>query len=137
MLCLNKVFITGRLTKDAEETETKGIKIQRFTMAVRGLKKQNGEYDSYFINCVAFNPPSFIKDNMKKGTSILVEGSIQTSSYEVNGDKRHSTNVVVNRMEILSKTEQKQDGTQQVLDNSHIKTEVQQQFEYSDEDYPF
>ena len=53
---MNKVIITGNLTKDPEKRTThQGTSVTSFTVAVqRRFKNQDGNYDADFINCVAW-----------------------------------------------------------------------------------
>lgn len=126
----------GRLVKDIEITEKNEIKLGRFTIAIpRNWKNADGNYESDFLNCVLFNASDYIKDNLKKGSLVSIEGRIQTRSYEVNGTKKYSTDIIVNRVNILSKVENK-GGTYEVLDK-HTKTNMQETFEYTDDDLPW
>ena len=134
MVCTNKVVITGRITKDLELKETKkGTKVCEFTLATnRPMDREKAD----FINVIVWDKQA---ENLckyqKKGNLIAVFGEIRTDSYEVEGKKRYKTYVLCNQLEYLSKYES---GNQQVLDNDiNTKTEVQEQFEYSEEDYPF
>ena len=134
MVCTNKVVITGRITKDLELKETqKGTKVCEFTLATnRPMDREKAD----FINVIVWDKQA---ENLckyqKKGNLIAVFGEIRTDSYEVEGKKRYKTYVLCNQLEYLSKYE---GGNQQVLDNDiNTKTEVQEQFEYSEEDYPF
>lgn len=129
---MNKVILSGNLTKDIEVIKKENICLGKFTLAVsRQYKNSNGEYESDFFNCVIFNANDYIKDNLKKGTKILLDGIIQTKSYEVEGIKKYSTDIVVNKIEILIKKEENN------LDKLTTKTETQTQFEYSDSDLPW
>lgn len=131
---MNKVIITGRLVRDLELKEThKGTKVCEFTLATnRPMDREKAD----FINVIVWDKQA---ENLckyqKKGNLIAVFGEIRTDSYEVEGKKRYKTYVLCNQLEYLSKYE---GGNQQVLDNEiNAKTEVQEQFEYSEEDYPF
>lgn len=129
---MNKVILSGNLTKDIEVTNKNNINIGKFTLAVpKPFKNANGEYESDFINCVVFNAHDYIKNNLKKGTRILLEGSIQTKSYEVEGIKKYSTDIIVNKIEIMKKVEDIP------TDKLTTKTESQLQIEYTDEDLPW
>ena len=133
---LNAFIGIGRLTKDIDITNKDNMSLGRFTLAIqKPYKNANGEYESDFLNCVLFNASGYVKDNLKKGTLVSIEGRIQTRTYEVNGIKKYATDVVINRVHILSKVENN-GGTYQVLDN-HTKTEVQETFNYTDEDLPW
>ena len=126
----------GRLVKDIEITEKNDIKLGRFTIAIpRSWKNADGNYESDFINCILFNANDYVKNNLKKGTQVSIEGRIQTRSYEANGVKKYSTDIVVSKVMVLQKVENK-GGTLEVLDK-HTKTNTQEMFEYTDEDLPW
>lgn len=86
----------GRLTKDVETRYTQGespIAVSRFTLAV-DRKGKNNEAD--FINCIAFGKQGeFAEKYLRKGMKIALEGHIQTGSYEKDGRKVYTTEVVV------------------------------------------
>lgn len=106
---MNKIILIGNLTKDPESGATNsGIAYARFTIAVqRKFKNENGEYESDFINCIAWrNTAEFIDKYFEKGNKIAIEGSIQVRSYEAQDDsKRYATEVIVESAEFVqSKT---------------------------------
>lgn len=87
---MNKVVLVGRLTRDVELRENEGgTKIARFNVAVsRNYKNKEGKYDADFISCVAYrNTAEFVEKYFHKGDGIIVEGRIQTGSYEKDGEK--------------------------------------------------
>lgn len=89
---MNKVFLIGRLTKDPQGDAEKAI---RYTLAVDGY---NDHTD--YISCVCFNKTAeFAKTYLTKGTKVAVEGRILTGSYEKDGVKVYTTDVVVERHE--------------------------------------
>ena len=73
---MNLVVEIGRLTRDPEERNG----AVRFTTAVtRRFKNKDGQYDSDFINCVAFaKTGEFIQKYFHKGDKIAITGRIQT-----------------------------------------------------------
>ena len=86
---------TGRLTKDVDvRTSQDGLTISRFTVACdRKYKKDEQKAD--FISCVAFgNTAVFIEKYFIKGMKIEIEGRIQTGSYEKDGVKHYTTDIV-------------------------------------------
>lgn len=109
---MNNVVLTGRIAKDLELRYTQtGKAYCRFTIAVdRGMSKEKkqeaeakGQQTADFINCVVWNKlaETIIKYS-DKGRKILVEGSIQSGSYTAeDGSKRYTTDILVNRAEIL------------------------------------
>ena len=102
---MNKVILMGRLTKDPElTTTTSGVSVAKFTLAVqRQFRNAEGEYDTDFINCVAWRTNAeFIDKYFKKGERMLVSGTMQVRSYEANdGTKRYVTEVVVNETHFI------------------------------------
>ena len=110
---MNKIIISGNLTRDIELYEKKDMKIGKFTVAVtRQYKNEKGEYESDFLNCVIFKPSDYIVNNLTKGAKVLIDGSIQTRAYEVDGNKRYSTDIIVSKVELISqakKVEEKQE----------------------------
>lgn len=95
---LNKIIVMGRFTADAELRSTQGGKnVTSFTLAVdRDFKGQNGERETDFINCVAWNGTAdFITRYFQKGSVAIVSGRLQTRKYETqDGQKRTATEIV-------------------------------------------
>lgn len=91
---MNKVLLLGRLTKDPELRATpSGVSVTSFTVAVnRRFKKDETD----FINCIAWrNTAEFISKYFGKGSMIAIVGSIQTGSYEKDGQKHYTTDINV------------------------------------------
>ena len=91
----NKVILGGRLTSDIELKQTNsGVSVCSFSVAVNRRTKDKQETD--FITCNAWRQTAeFISKYFSKGSSICVVGSLQVRSWEQNGQKRYSTEVVV------------------------------------------
>lgn len=105
---MNKVNLVGRITKDIEiRTTEKGKQIISFTVAVkRSTKKENGEYETDFITCKAFEKRAeIISEHFKKGSKIGITGRIQTGSYEKDGKKIYTTDVIVEEIDFIEKKE--------------------------------
>lgn len=102
---MNKVMLMGRTTRDAEIRYTQGEKstaIARFSLAVdRRFKRDNDEQNADFISCIAFGKiAEFLEKFGRKGTKFVVEGRIQTGSYNnKDGQKVYTTDVVVENIE--------------------------------------
>lgn len=107
---MNQVNLTGRLTKEPELRKTpSGVSMCKFTLAVNGLKKE----DVNFISCIAFNQSAdFLGMYAKKGNRIGVTGRIQTGSYDRDGQKVYTTDVVCDRIELLENKPQNQPTNQ-------------------------
>ena len=89
---LNVAIIMGRITKDLELKETpNNVAVTTFTVAVnRDYTKQGEEKKADFINVTAWrNTAEFVTKYFKKGSSIVVKGTIQTRDYtDKDGNKR-------------------------------------------------
>lgn len=108
---MNLVALYGRLTRDPELKYSQGGTANCFaTIAVdRGLNKEkrqqaeaNGQPTADFISIKAFGKTAEILANyFHKGNRIAVEGRISTGSYEKNGERVYTTDVVVNRVHFV------------------------------------
>ena len=129
---MNRVILTGRLTKDIEVKQKGETTVGKFSIAVnRPYKNSEGEYETDFFNCVMFNVNNYIRENLLKGVSVVIDGRIQNSSYEVEGEKRVSTDILIERVEVMNKPKDIP------TDKLRTRTEVQQTFEYTNDDLPF
>ena len=97
---MNYVGLMGRLTRDPELKQTSsGKSYCRFSIAV---KKEFVKDGVDFINCVVWDKRAeFIANYFGKGQRILIQGRINVGTYEVNGEKRNSFDVVVDRAEFI------------------------------------
>ena len=96
---MNKVILLGRLTRDPEsKTTASGKTVCRFSVAVDRIGKDKG---ADFIGCVAWEKTAeFVAKYLSKGRRVLVEGRIQTGSYEgQDGTKHYTTDVIADRVE--------------------------------------
>ena len=106
---MNKVILTGRLTRDPEVRYSQGeraMAIARYTLAVdrRGRRGGNGDDSAQtadFIPCVAFDRAGeFAEKYFHQGTKLVVTGRIQTGSYtNRDGQKVYTTEVIVEEQE--------------------------------------
>lgn len=107
---MNKVILLGRLVRDPEVKASQNGKIfTQFCIAVDRPYVNGKDRETDFINCVAFNKTGeFIGNYFDKGQRILIEdGSLRVTSYEKNGEKRFTTNVVANKVAFVDKAEKK------------------------------
>lgn len=110
---MNNVVLMGRLTRDPDlrYVQSSGnTAVARFSLAVDKQlsreKKQEMESRNQptadFINCVAWGKlGETITKYSGKGLRVLVQGRIQTGSYEKDGQRVYTTEVVVSSVEIL------------------------------------
>lgn len=101
---LNKVFIIGNLTRDPElKSLPSGVQVASFGVATNryytdrdGAKKESTE----FHNIVVFGRSAETSAQyLKKGSQVLVEGRLQTRSWDQDGQKRYRTEIVADRVQ--------------------------------------
>ena len=148
---VNRVVLVGRITRDPEVQQTNtGIPYVRFSLACnRPFKNENGERTADFINCVAWRTQAdFMKNYVRKGNQLAVEGRIQTNNYvDANGMNRQAFDVLVetvSNLEPVSKNDTYQpqppfgNGFQPVSQNVGYSNETtKNEFEVSEDDLPF
>ena len=109
---MNKVVLIGRSTKNIElKQTTSGTFITEFGIAVsRAFKNANGEYESDFFNCIAFNKlAETVSKYVKKGDKLAVEGRLQTRNYtNREGNKVYVTEIIVENVEFLQPKKQEE-----------------------------
>lgn len=114
---MNKVILIGRVTRDPELRYTaSNIPSTRFTIAVnRPFQNQNGEREADFINVVVWRKQAEnVKKYVSKGSLIAVEGRIQTGSYEKDGQRVYTTDVVADNVQFLESKAQSQNRSEDV-----------------------
>lgn len=102
---MNKVIITGRLTKAPEAFTTQsGVSRSTFDVAVqRRVKNKDGKYDVDFLTVVAWRQTAdFCNKYLTKGRMVAVEGQIQKRSYTAQDNtKRYVTEIIADSVEGL------------------------------------
>ena len=101
-MSINKVMITGNLTRDPELRATgSGTQILHFGVAVndRRRNQQTGEWEDYpnFVDCVVFGARAEpLSRFLTKGSKVAIEGKLRYSSWEAKeGGRRSKLEVVV------------------------------------------
>lgn len=103
-----KVILLGRVGKDVEVRDINGTKCATFTLATsEKYKDRNGEVKELteWHNIVAWRQTADICEKyVKKGDQLFVEGRIKSRTWETDrGEKRYATDIVVDKIELLSK----------------------------------
>jgi single-strand DNA-binding protein len=98
---MNKVILTGRLTKDPTIKYNGEMCIARFTVACDRRFKKDGQQSADFPSCVAFGKTGeFAEKYARKGMKFDIVGRLQTGSYEdKDGKTVYTTEVVVEDIE--------------------------------------
>jgi single-strand DNA-binding protein len=106
---VNKVILIGNLGKDPEIKYTPGgMPVARMTLATNERfkdKEGNWQDRTEWHNLVAFTRTAeIVRDYVKKGTKLYIEGKIQTRSWDdkESGAKRYRTEIIVNDLSLLS-----------------------------------
>ena len=97
---MNKVFLSGNLTRDPDVRYTQSGK----AMARMGIAVNHGygeKQTTYFFNMTAWNKTAeFCQRYLGKGSRVLVEGALQTYSYEgKDGTTKSGVDIVVENIE--------------------------------------
>ena len=142
---INTAITMGRLTADPELRHTpQGIFVTRFTVAVdRSYQKAGTERQTDFIDVVCWcNTAEFVSKYFRKGSMIAVEGSIQTGSYEKDGIRRRTFEVVVRHVsfcgrKVNTKQPEQEHATKREEWHGNASYEDFEELEYTDDDLPF
>jgi len=108
---LNRVFLAGRLTRDPELRYTpSGTAVSTLPLAVnRRYRDQSGEWrdDTTYVNVIAWQDlAERCSKSLGKGSAVLVEGRLQSRSWETaDGQKRSVIEVRADRVQFLDKVE--------------------------------
>ena len=100
---MNKVILSGRLTKDCELTyiAVSGTPKATFTLAVeRGYQKDKHNKKVDFINCELLGKGAEnLANYLTKGKALMVDGELNIDNYEKDGERRSFTKIKVDRVE--------------------------------------
>ena len=96
---MNKVILMGRLVRSPEVRYSQGmepIAVARYTLAVNRRFKRKDEPEADFIPCVAFGKAGeFAENYFKKGQLVSIVGRLQVRSWDKDGERRWTTEVIV------------------------------------------
>lgn len=98
---MNKVILMGRFTKDPEVRYSGEIAVANFSLAVDRKYKREGQPEADFFDCTAFKKTAeFIEKYLRKGTKIVLEGSLQNDNYtNKEGKKVYRNRIMVDQIE--------------------------------------
>ena len=104
---MNSVSLIGRLTRDPEvrygaATQTA---VARFSIAIdRGKDRDGNDRGADFPTIVCFGKTAeLVEKYLGKGRLVGITGRIQTGSYEKDGRKVYTTEVLADRVEFLDR----------------------------------
>lgn len=151
---VNKVFLLGNVGKDPEIRSTAGgTMVANFSLATSDRFQDaqgNWQDRTEWHNLVAFKRTAeIVRDYVKKGSKLFIEGKIQTRSWDDKDTKakRYRTEIIVNDLSLLSGRDDSQGGYSRSSSSSNAANEDQRQpagaddyaqsAEISDDDIPF
>ena len=124
-MSLNKVMLIGNVGVEPEyRTTATGTSVVSLTLATneKWTDKQGAKQEKTEWHRVAmFNKLAELANQyVKKGSKIYIEGKITTSTYEKNGEKRYSTEIIANSMQFLDSKPKDSEPRQQAQSNSQF-----------------
>jgi single-strand DNA-binding protein len=148
---VNKVFLLGNVGKDPEVRATSGgMSVANFSLATSDrFQDQQGNWQdrTEWHNLVAFKRTAeIVRDYVKKGSKLYVEGKIQTRSWDdkETGVKKYRTEIIVNDLSLLSGREDGGGSSRSSSAPANMDQrqpaatdEYSQAAEISDDDIPF
>lgn len=129
---INKFIGVGNLTREIELRKTSdNNSVATFSLAIsRNYKNGNGEYDSDFLNCVAWrNTADYLYNYAHKGDTVAVSGRVQTRTYQKDGNNVYVTEVIVDEANVV-RTKQRAEQREEV-------TQAKHEVYFDDDDLPF
>jgi single-strand DNA-binding protein len=105
---INRVNITGNLTRDAELRETKGGEVLTVSVAVNERRRNaDGDWEDApsYILCKMFGKRARgIQPYLPKGTKVALEGHLRSNTWETKeGERRSSLDVIIDRLDFMAK----------------------------------
>lgn len=117
-MSINRVIISGNLTRDAvlRETSQNGVAVLNFCVAVNDRRKnqQTGEWTDHanFIDCSLFGTrATALSKFLVKGQKVAIEGKLRYSTWadKQSGETRHALGVTVDELELMGRRENRGD----------------------------
>ena len=124
-MSLNKVMLIGNVGVDPEyRTTATGTAVVSLTLATneKWTDKQGAKQEKTEWHRVAMSNKlaELANQYVKKGSKIYIEGKITTSTYEKNGEKRYSTEIIANSMQFLDSKPKDSEPRQKAQSNSQF-----------------
>lgn len=131
---MNKIMLVGRLATEIKMEKSGETKYGRFYLAVSRRGKKD---EADFIACAVFGKTAeTMFEWCRKCHRIGIEGHLQISQYEKNGEKRSSYSVIVESMEFLQTKNEKSGDTAQAP-TEPVKDTSGKKDEFVDDEFPF
>ena len=127
---INSVTLVGRLTAMPEIRDIKdGKKVATFMVASeRNYKNNQGKYDADFLPIVLYRSIEFVEKYIGKGDLVAIRGSVQSRTYEKDGQKKTAYQILVDEIQLLSKANKKEDPKPSGMEEFDEIAEIQLPF---------
>ena len=113
-MSINRVMLTGRLTREPESRYTAGNTL----MTMINLAVDDGFGDkrrSYFFNAVAWRVTAeYIAHNAHKGDLVAITGKLQERTWEKDGQRKYRTEIVIDDIVLHTRREPQQQEEQEI-----------------------
>lgn len=128
---MNRVCLTGRLTRDPEIKLFDTGNLCSFTLAVDLGKDQTA-----FLPCKCFGEKAdLLVKSLKKGSLIAIDGKIDQATYDgLDGNKKVITSISIQNFDFLEK---KKEETEVPDNKSKTPEEIYKELDLPDDDLPF
>ena len=119
----NKVILVGRLTADPEITFAQnGMQISKFILAVDRQYQKDKQQEADFLRIISFGKlAEIVRDYLRKGSLIMVEGRIQTSRFTgQDGVTKYYTDIIAEKINFMEtkKSQNKSTSLPEIPNNS-------------------
>ena len=135
---INKVILLGRVGSDPEvKISTREEKFAGFSLATsERFKNKSGEWQEktqwHRVVCWDPNIAKTVETYVKKGTTLYIEGQIETRQYDQNGGTKYTTEIIIPRFKGILKMIGGKDGS-----SSKVQSQTNARTEDPAEDIPF
>jgi single-strand DNA-binding protein len=102
---INRVVLTGNLTRDPEHKSTPGgLSICKLGIAVNTRRKNGDQWEekpNYFRVTVFGRQADSCKQYLAKGRPVAIDGRLEWSQWEQEGQKRESIDIIADTVQFL------------------------------------
>jgi single-strand DNA-binding protein len=105
---INRVVLTGNLTKDPDlrSNPSTGLAVCKLRLAVNSRRKNNSTGDwedkaNYFNITVFGRQAESCGQYLRKGRPVAIDGRLEWSEFEVEGQKRQSVDIIAENVQFL------------------------------------
>lgn len=123
---INSVTLVGRLTAMPEiRTINNSKRVATFMVASeRNYKNKDNKYDTDFIPIVLYRSVEFVEKYIGKGDLVAIRGSVQSRTYEKDGQKKTAYQVLGEEVQLLMKAGKKEDPKPQGMEEFDVIEEI-------------